>query len=42
MKNFLKFFLIFSGVLFLISLSFASGKIPADEDIDNLDNENKI
>ena len=43
MKNFLKYSLIFLGVMFLISLSFANGNILSDEDIDKLeDSENKI
>jgi hypothetical protein len=43
MKKFLKYFLIFLGVVFIISLSFANGNIPRDEVIDKLeDSENKI
>lgn len=36
MKNFLKFFLIFSAVIFLISLSFVNTNGSVDEEIENL------
>ncbi|MHB8279955.1 MAG: hypothetical protein ACYDIA_20235 [Candidatus Humimicrobiaceae bacterium] len=43
MKSFLKYLLIFFWLLFLISFSFASGKISTDEDLGMLESkENKI
>ncbi|MDD5659271.1 MAG: hypothetical protein PHR39_04565 [Actinomycetota bacterium] len=36
MKNFLKFFLIFSTVIFLISLSFVNTNASVDEEIEKL------